>query len=275
VNSDRQKAGGADRLAGLSVLVTRPIHQQSSLLGSLQMEGAHTVSLPVMRIDPVSSAKAVQKARRQVQNLDQFQWLIFISTNAASLGADLIEDFWPQFPTGVNVAAIGRSTAAVLTHRLYLPVLTPPQGWDSEKLLTLPELQDISGKRIAIFRGVGGRELLASTLEERGAQVQYVELYQRTAVRYSVAEIDEKLPDAAVNAVVVHSGESLARLVELLQRSNKLEHYLTLPLVVPSSRVASQARGLGFDKVYDAQGADDASIKSALWEITQIADITD
>ncbi|MDA0687636.1 MAG: uroporphyrinogen-III synthase [Proteobacteria bacterium] len=273
MNSDGLKPDKAEALAGLSVLVTRPIHQQSSLLESIEMDGARTVSLPVMRIDPVRSARAVQKARSLVQNLDQFQWLIFISTNAASLGADLIEDFWPQFPAGVKVAAIGRSTAAVLIDRLYLPIVTPLQGWDSEKLLSLPEFQDLEGSRIAIFRGVGGRELLASTLEERGAQVQYVELYKRAPVRYSVAEINARLKAGAVNAVVVHSGESLALLVELLQRSNKLEHYQALPLVVPSNRVATEARALGFEQVYDAQGADDSSIKSALREIRQNADI--
>ena len=129
------------------MLITRPIHQQSSLLQSLELDGARTVSFPVMQIDPISDAKAVQKARSQVQNLDQFQWLIFISTNAASLGVDLIEEFWPQFPTGVQVAAIGRSTAAVLTDRLYLPVLTPLQGWDSEKLLAMPEMQAIKDNK--------------------------------------------------------------------------------------------------------------------------------
>ncbi len=273
MSSKEQQSGSAEALAGLSVLITRPIHQQSSLLQSLELDGARTVSFPVMQIDPISDAKAIQKARSQVQNLDQFQWLIFISTNAASLGVDLIEEFWPQFPTGVQVAAIGRSTAAVLTDRLYLPVLTPLQGWDSEKLLAMPEMQSIKDNKIAIFRGIGGRELLASTLQERGAQVQYVELYSRAPVHYSEAESREKLPDGAVNAVVVLSIESLACLIDILKSAGKLEHYLTLPLVVPSDRVAAEAGMLGFAKVYNSRGADDGAIKSALWEIRENADI--
>ena len=45
----------------------------------------------------------------------------------------------------------------------------------------LPELADLRGKRVLIFRGDGGREQLGDTLRARGAHVDYVACYRRAA----------------------------------------------------------------------------------------------
>ena len=103
--------------------------------------------------------------------------------------------------------------------------------------------------------------------------MQYVELYTRAPVHYTEAEVREKLPEGAVNAIVVLSVESLACLIDIVKSAGKLEHYQTLPLVVPSDRVAAEASDQGFEKVHNSRGADDSSIRSALWEIRENADI--
>ena len=58
-------------------------------------------------------------------------------------------------------------------------VIVPSERFDSEALLALPELETVAGKRIAIFRGEEGRELLGDTLRARGASVEYVACYRR------------------------------------------------------------------------------------------------
>ena len=274
MNTNQQSTNKTPSLVGLSVLITRPAHQQHSLVTAIQSRGGQTHSLPLLSIEALTDKAALQKARGLVQNLDNYHWLIFISSNAARLGGELINDFWPQFPVGVQLAAIGQSTAHTLTSLLEQPVVLPPQGSDSEALLARPEFADVSGQRIAIFRGVGGRELLARTLEARGAEVQYVELYKRMPVEYDQGVVHAEIQHNAVNTLVVHSGESLKGLHELLcTGANDGEAYSEMPIVVPSARVAEQATELGFSQVFNAEGADDESMLAALQNVRASADI--
>ena len=68
-----------------------------------------------------------------------------------------------------------------------------------------------------------------------------------------------------LSAVTVHSGESLAALGELVEAH--LHELLTMPLVVPSERVAVQAQELGFLNVHNAGGAGDEMMLAALEKI--------
>lgn len=252
-------------LAGQKVLLTRPAPQQQSLRAAIEKAGGDVISLPLMQIVPISNPQSVQAARTAVQNLDHFQLLIFISTNAVSYGAELIDDFWPQFPLGLAVIAIGETTARVASAQLGCTVSRPEQGSDSEAVLALPQLQNVEGMRIAIFRGQGGRELLANTLRERGALVEYVEVYRREFTAVTTDDLSNGLLQQDCSAITVHSGESLNRLIAL--GADNIERATLIPLVVPSQRVAARAREAGFTDVVNAGGADDESMLTALGAI--------
>ena len=126
----------------------------------------------------------------------------------------------------------------------------------------MPELGDVSDKRIAIVRGQGGRELLASTLRGRGARVDYIEVYRRLATQFEEGVLQARLLEPACDALTVHSGESLRRLVEV--SSDNIDKVTLIPLVVPSRRIAEQAEEAGFQRVIDAGGAADIAMMAAL-----------
>ncbi|MEX2469926.1 MAG: uroporphyrinogen-III synthase [Pseudohongiellaceae bacterium] len=252
-------------LHGLRVLITRPTQQQAVLCQAITRLGGVPVSLPLIAISPREEDAAQKILRSQVQALDNYRLLIFVSTNAARFGAELIDEYWPQFPVGVEVMAIGPTTAAELRQRLDCPVTHAESGMDSEAILDLPQLQRVAGERIAIFRGQGGRELLAATLRERGARVDYIEVYTRHPAPQDPGRLGELLQDPGLDVVTVTSAEALPHLLTLAGEHR--ERLGLLPLVVPSARVADLASAAGFARVIDAGGANEAALVRALQEI--------
>lgn len=159
----------------MQVLVTRPSGQQQPLMDALRQRGYSPAHCPALLIDPLPVSG---DTRRVLMELDQFHAVFFASANAARLALSAMADLWPQWPVGVHWLAVGRATAAELA-AWHLPAEMPEQGFNSEAVLALPCLQDLSEKKVLICRGNSGRELLADTLTARGAQVSALPFYQR------------------------------------------------------------------------------------------------
>ena len=120
----------------------------------------------------------------------------------------------------------------------------------SETMLELPVLQAglLKGSRVIIFRGVGGREFLAEVLAERGAVVDYAEVYQRVPVRYDQSILEKIWLHDNPDYVVVTSSEGLQYLFDMLSSDQKAI-LLDTQLVVLGLRMAQLAKKLGFDKM--------------------------
>ena len=252
-------------LSGLTVLITRPSNQVESLRRAIESGGAKVLSLPLIEIRALNDAQAIQDLKDKVLQLDCYQSLIFVSNNAVSFGGEVINNYWPQFPLKVDVIAVGPTTAEAASERFACEVIQSSSGMTSEDILRLPQLQDVSEKKIGIVRGQGGRELLADTLRERGAIVDYLEAYSRTPIDYTSADFCNRLLEAGVNVLTVSSGESLDRLTHLLVDNRKKLQQLNL--LVPSQRVGRQAENAGYQQVHSASGADPLSFVSALGEL--------
>ncbi len=257
-------AGGALPLAGLSVLLTRPAGQADKLAAAIQGLGGRVTQLPLLAIEPITERIAVERLKTFIMALDNYDAAIFISTNAATLGLEWIESYWPQLPVGLEAYAVGPGTAEIL-RQLPWPVHCSETGVTSEHLLALPGLQDVAGKRIALFRGQGGRELLAETLRERGARVDYLEIYQRRVPEYSREVVLKMIEDNAINAVIATSQQIFDSFVALLSVKGGFPQTLqSLCVIVPSQRVRDHALAAGFKKVIDAGGADDKAVLTSL-----------
>lgn len=255
----------SDFLSGLTVLLTRPSKQQQIMRQTIEALGGAVLSLPLIEIQPLEEPADIQDLKDKVRQLDNYQVLIFISNNAVSFGGEIINNYWPQFPVGIDVIAVGPTTAEATRLQLGCEVIQPTTGMTSEDILQLPQLQNVAQKKIAIVRGQGGRELLAESLKQRGATVDYLEAYRRRPVNYSRQDFCSKVQQARVNVLAVSSAESLHRLKVLLVDNKELGEQLNL--LVPSQRVAQQAKDAGFRKIHEAKGADPASFVAALGEL--------
>jgi len=235
------------RLKGQRILVTRPRPFNEEACERIRDEGGDAIALPTLVIE-------AQTARAPATDYD---WIIFVSRNAVLHGlAQLLQA--PPFP---RLAAVGGATATELEQHGMEGVLRPTSGFTSEALLECAELNAVAGKRILIVRGNGGRELLATALGERGARIDYAEVYRRVRARPSAARLAEMrrlLAAATIDFVMVGSVEILDALIALLGPPAKALLTRTR-LVTASERVVKKAESLGLGRrILLASGPQDA-----------------
>lgn len=244
-------------LQGKRVLVPRPEAQAVGLVAVLEAQGATALRLPVLTIQPLHQEA---DKKNKIIDLDHYDDIIVVSRNAAQLGLAAIDQYWPQLPTHLRWFAVGKATAEVLTG-FGVNVIVPAKGFNSEALLELPELQELSVQKVLILKGEGGRELLAEQLAKRGAQVDTLPLYRRVAIGYETDYLQALFCDAP-DALVATSVEVLKALDDLV--SPHLKNHTELPIIVASERIANEAGLLGYQQIITANGAADESIVAAL-----------
>lgn len=223
----------ASELSGFGVLVTRPEHQADEIATAIDQAGGEAIRFPVMEIEPLEPADI----QRCLDALPPPDMTIFISKNAVTYGL--------PFAGGdqTTIAAIGPTTRSALESAGRQVDVVPAGGYDSEHLLDDPLLQDVAGKNIRIIRGDAGRELLADTLRERGARVDYLPVYNRVTRAYSsnlLAGLEHRWRDGQIDCVIAMSVDSLDRLIEILPRGCR-DLLARTPLVTPSVRVMQTA----------------------------------
>src|SRR5450755_2059224 len=218
------------RLDGRGILITRPARQAAGLARQIAAIGGNPVMFPAIVILPPEDRKALEQAQRE---LARYDFAVFVSANAVEYG---IGDpaAWP--PRLVALAP-GPGTAAALAAVGIGNVRLPATTMDSEGLLALPELSAVAGKRVVIFRGGGGRELLGETLVARGAIVVSVDCYRRARPGANAAGLEEALRAGRVDAVSLTSSEGLDNLWALLGPDARARLAAT-PTFVPHPRIA-------------------------------------
>ena len=238
----------------LSVMVTRPARQAERLCKMIEEAGATAVRFPVIEIELI---EADNKIRPLIEQLDTFQLAIFVSVNAVRGAARVIQH---ALPDDLQLAAVGGATAKAVASHWQRKVITPTRHSSSEGLLALPRLQDVRGDKIIIFRGQGGRELLADELTKRGAKVCYAEVYRRTVPDTTLSVVES----APIDLVIVTSNEGLQNLYDIAG-AQKRGWLLAKQLIVISQRTADLAKQLGFQHPpIIAPSADDPGLLAAV-----------
>ncbi|MES9972352.1 MAG: uroporphyrinogen-III synthase, partial [Candidatus Thiodiazotropha sp.] len=190
--------------------------------------------------------------------LQPWDVIIFISPNAVSFGLKLLSDQRLR----ASLGAVGQATAAALRQCGYSIDLMPADRYDSEGLLELAQLQQMAAKRVLIVRGEGGRTLLGESLQARGAEVGYAEVYRRAKPSVDPAPLLARWQEQ-VDLVTVTSVEVMHNLKSIMGKRGwpMLRH---TPLLVISERMRVEARKEGFETILLATGADDDAILSAI-----------
>ncbi len=245
-----------------TIAVTRPTGQAEKLSVMLQNAGATVLSFPLIAIAPLPKPDEVAE---QFETLAQQNWLIFISSNAVQHGMTAIQKIWKtSCLENLKFAAIGPVTAQALAEYGIAEVLIPESRFDSEALLAMPAMQNMQQQNVMIVRGIGGRELLAKTLTQRGANVQFAECYQRVNPQNNADCLyDSDTQTSQCDAIVVTSSEAMRHLLDLAEINtiNAAEHWLQkVKLCVNLPRVAELANSLGLTTYIAGKPGDEAML---------------
>ncbi len=229
----------ANSLHGRHIVITRPVGQAGKLSQLIQDSSGEVIAFPLIEITPLSDYQAFEQT---ISELNHYDWAIFISSNAVQNGMPLVSKL--ALPPTLRFAAIGPSTADELTRFGIQNTLIPEHRFDSESLLALPEMQAVNNQHIMIFRGIGGREVLADTLKARGANVTFAECYQRINPQKNLSLLNDHDKKHALDAIVVTSSEAMRHLLSMANHQDWLKN---VKLCVNHARIAEEPSKLGFN----------------------------
>ncbi len=238
--------------------MTRPAGQADRLSRSIAQHGGVALRFPALDIEPLGQTEDIVRQLRAMENV---RWLIFISANAVNFALNWNSGKIDQLKLP-PIVAVGGATAKALRDKGLTVDVLPQQGFNSDALLQMPAMQDVRGKRCVIVRGRGGREKLAETLIERGASVEYLEVYRRVMPRGNVTQLLAWLRRKEVDAVTITSGEALQNLLTMLGEHAPL--LFTIPLIVVSDRIGQMAEKMGFVRIIVSEGPTDEAILQTL-----------
>jgi len=152
------------------------------------------------------------------------------------------------------------------------PIIIPKnnENWDSEGLWQeLQALQwDWEYKKVAIFKGDGGRDWLADTLRIAGASVEDISTYSRVPLDIdnpawqTIREID-----LSKSLWLLTSSEAVRYLGEVF-KDQFTQNLNSACALCPHHNIADAAEVIGFGEVFNSEPGDEALVKSTLAWLT-------
>ena len=239
------------------VLLTRPRQDGRRTAARLAIAGYSSIRMPLLGIRHTPQARQLNEdlvwsQRAGIQ--------IFVSRAAVAAACARAA---PAVRAARLRLAVGSATAAALRDRGHACEVAPTGAEDSEGLLGLPSLQSVRGQRIVLWAAPGGRDQLATTLSERGADVRVIFIYRRIPLRPPARVLQQLQRSPERLVLTATSGALLAELDRVLMKAG-LSELRARPLIVASPRIAELARQRGYPQVEVAAGASNQALLAAL-----------
>lgn len=271
-------------MSAKTIVITRPSGQarqlsemlQSNLLamGINQQNLPAIISLPLLTIVPKTDQSLVGQIEVALKDADL---AIFVSPNAIECVMRLLERAWGDISNqSIPIGVVGGSSMAALRRHGVGDESNPTQiilpqnnaNWDSEGLWTeLKKLDwDWSTKKVIIFKGEGGREWLADTLKNAGANIAAISVYARVPLDLdSPIWGDIRKIDFSQSLWLLTSSEAVRYLGQVITDQTELpKKTLALATAICSHHnIADAAEQIGFGKVLICEPGDDALIAAS------------
>ncbi|MDI9819564.1 MULTISPECIES: uroporphyrinogen-III synthase [unclassified Legionella] len=229
-------------LQGLRILNTRPSEQGKLLSLAIKAAGGLAVECPALTIEPKDKIWVTS-----LPNLQQVENAIFISANAVHCCFRVLKEEKIIWPGSIQIIAVGQGTANAL-HQNHIKVDLMPAVPQSESLLALEAMQNVNKKTILLFKGEGGRTLIADTLIGRGANLIPVDVYKRNPPDLDRQQVQTLWHENAVDIILFTSQQAMANIFILFGKEAQ-SWLCDKPCLVISERLAKAAAQLGIKTI--------------------------
>ncbi|STY28087.1 uroporphyrinogen-III synthase [Legionella wadsworthii] len=229
-------------LNGLRILNTRPKDQAQHLSQRIRAAGGVAIDLPTLEIK-----QSEMDWIHLLPDLKRVDHAIFVSANAVYFGFNQLKQQHLEWPTSIQVHAIGQGSAAALQN-FGIHVNTIPDVSDSEHFLELQPLQQLSKQNVLLFKGKGGRTLIEEELIRRGANLIILRVYQRQIPQIKPAYIHSIWHDDIVDIILLTSEQSLHHLFKMFDREAH-DWLRKKKWLVISDRLAHIATAMGIKSI--------------------------
>lgn len=232
-------------LFGRRIMVTRSSSQAGELTDLLAREGAESVELPCIQVQPLEDDSPLRDAAAR---LGGYRWVVFTSVNG-------VDAFWAALEGsgmdarafgGVSVATIGPATARSLARRGIAADYVPAE-YVAEALLEGLGAHVHSGDTVLIPHAEGAREVLIEGLRARGVTVDALVAYRTTLPQSSGDRARRLLQGDTVDVVTFASSSTVRNLVALLQGDTSLLERTLVACVGPVTADTAEELGLRVD----------------------------
>lgn len=220
-------------LFGRSVVVTRSREQASALSAKLRALGAQAIEFPTIEL---AARPLDDTLRTAIENMAQvrggYDWVVFTSANGVSCFFDLLAQAGRDARAfaGSHIAAIGPATAAALAQHGLTADLIPPRFVAESVAQSLCEAGVGQGSRVLLPRASAARDVLPALLEDAGAQVDVVPIYD-TVIPNSLDQtraLAQQLRDGDIDAVTFTSSSTARNFATLLKGEMEADEFARL-----------------------------------------------
>lgn len=209
------REGGGGPLGGRRILVTRPREQASELSELLERLGAEVLRIPAIRIDPPSHPEELV---RTAAHAHQYDWILLTSVNGVEQFAAALVEVTRGSDRPLSLpwlGAIGPATASALQQHFGRVDLVADIHTAEGLVEALERAGAIEGRRFLLPQADGARDVLASSLRDRGARVDQVQAYRTVVDSASKARMRQELESGLIDMVTFTSASAVRGLIEL------------------------------------------------------------
>jgi uroporphyrinogen-III synthase len=250
-------------LKGKTIAVTRPRGQAEEAARLIEERGGKPYFIPAIEIKAPSDLKPIKKFIGELQK-EVVDYVIFMSVNGATYLLSAAEhlSLLAETLTGLKktvTVAVGPRTAQELeAHQIHVNLV--PSKYTSEGVLQTLRQLGVSGKTIRIPRTSSASPTLREELEEMGASVQEVYVYDSVLPSNQVLrdKFFQNLTAENIDAIIFGSTSCVKNLFQMLSdllSPEKLRDLLNNKLVVvaigPVTAGALAEKGVKVDVMPD------------------------